>query len=120
MPTKVPENSVHYLEIVTPDVESVCNLYTKSYGWEFQAIPELGNAQVAEFPDGSLCGIRAPMSEMEKPIVRTYLRVGDLETSVKKAAESGANILLGKMELPRRGIIAIYEIGGIEHGIWQL
>ena len=99
-----------------------CVTYThNSFGWNFEPEkPELGNARVAELPGGSLCGIRAPLSETEKPIVRTYLRVADLDTAVKKATKSGAKILLDRMELPGHGTIAIYEIGGIECGLWQV
>ncbi len=117
----VPENSVYYLEIVTPDVEAVCDLYTRSHGWEFQpANPELGNACVASLPDASLCGVRAPMHPTEKPIVRTYLAVTDIHGCVQKAAEMGGKILLECLEMPGHGIIAIYEHGGIEQGLWQV
>ena len=115
------ENPVHYLEIVTPDVEAVCSLYEKSYGWHFQPmVPELGNAFVAKLPGGALCGIRAPMHTEEKPIVRTYVRVTDIETAVQQASQLGSEILLERMEIPGHGIIAIYSLGGIEHGIWQV
>ena len=117
----VPEHSVHYLEIVTPDVEDMCALYTKSYGWKFQEMdPNLGNARVAKLPGGSLCGIRAPMRSDEKPIVRTYLRVTDIEASVQKVSQLGAKILIERMEIPGHGIIAIYENGGIQQGLWQV
>ncbi len=79
----VPEHAVYYLEIVTPDVQAACDLYSKAYGWRFQAVgPELGNSFVASLPGGSLCGIRAPMHDQEKPIVRTYLRVTDIESAI--------------------------------------
>jgi predicted enzyme related to lactoylglutathione lyase len=117
----VPEHSVYYLEIVTLDVKAMCDLYTKSYGWNFQPmVPELGNACVANLPGGSLCGIRAPMHSTEKPIVRTYLRVTDIQASVQRAAQLGAKILLERLEIPGHGIIAIYKNGGIEQGLWQV
>lgn len=117
----VPQHAVHYLEIVTPDPASTRDLYAKSHGWQFQSMdPALGNAFVAELPGGSLCGIRAPMSSDEKPIVRTYLRVNDLKTAVQSAAQSGATILLDRMDLPGHGTIAIFEHGGIQQGLWQV
>ena len=118
---QVAENSIYYLEIVTPEVEKLCRLYTDSQGWRFEsAKPELGNARLAKLPEGSLCGIRAPMHEAEKPVVRTYLRVTDLEKSVQRAAQAGANILLENMNLAGYGVIAIYEMGGVEQGLWQV
>jgi len=117
----VPENTVYYLEIVTPDVESACHLYGKAYGWSFQAMgSELGNSFVATLPDGVLCGIRAPMNDQEKPIVRTYLRVTDIATAVQEAEQLGAQIILEPMEIPGHGTIAIYLAGGIEQGLWQV
>jgi predicted enzyme related to lactoylglutathione lyase len=117
----VPEHAVYYLEIVTADVKAACHLYSKAYGWHFQSTgPELGNSFVAALPDGSLCGIRAPLHVSEKPIVRTYLRVTNIETAAQEAAQLGANIALEPMEIPGRGKIAIYEYGGIQQGLWQV
>ena len=115
------QNTVHYLEIVTPDIKSMCDLYTNSFGWDFQPeIPALGNARVAELASGSLFGIRAPMHPNEKPIMRMYLQVSDVESSVKEVIKQGAEILLDRMEIPGYGIIAIYKIGGIEKGLWEV
>jgi len=117
----VPEHAIHYLEIVTPDAGAARDLYEKSFGWKFQPMdPALGNAFVAELPGGSLCGIRAPMHAEESPTVRTYVRVADINTAVQRASESGAEILLERMELPGHGTIAIYSHGGIEQGAWQI
>jgi hypothetical protein len=115
------EHSLHYLEIVTTDVKSICDLYINSFGWNLQPeSPELGNARVAKLKNGSLCGIRDSMSPDEKPMIRIYLRVNDIEASVEKVTQQGAKILLERMEIPGHGIIAIYEIGGIEKGLWQI
>ena len=117
----VPEHTIYYLEIVTPDVEAACHLYGKAYGWRFEAKgPEWGNSFVATLPNGSLCGIRAPLHDQEKPIVRTYLRVTDIETAVREAGQLGAEIALEPMEIPGQGKIAIYLHGGIEQGLWQV
>ena len=117
----IPENDIYYLEIVTADVQSVSRFYTNAYGWKFEPeAPELGNALVAILPNGSMCGIRAPMHEQEDPVVRTYLRVKDIDAAVKHAAELGATIALEPIEIPGRGKVAIYFIGGIQQGIWQV
>lgn len=87
-----PEHAVHYLEIVTPDVQAASDFYTNAYGWQFEAeAPEWGNSQVA-----------------------------DIDAAVKNAAESGATIALEPMEIPGRGRVAIYSLGGIEQGLWQV
>jgi predicted enzyme related to lactoylglutathione lyase len=117
----VPEHAVHYLEIITPDVEAACRLYGDAYGWRFEDMgPALGNSFRASLPDGSLCGIRAPMHEQEKPVVRTYLRVTDIEKAVEEALGLGAELALEPVDIPGHGKIAIYLFGGIEQGLWQL
>ena len=117
----VAEQAVHYLEIVTPDVEAARRLYSATFGWHFQApAPELGNAVVAALPGGSLCGIRAPMHVQETPVVRPYVRVADLEAATRNAERSGATILLESMDLAGWGRISIVELGGIQQGLWQV
>ena len=117
----VPENTLYYLEIVTPDPEAARKLYAETHGWSFEGpIPELGNAYLATLPDGSQCGIRAPMHDQEDPVVRPYIRVADLEKAVGDAVRMGATIMLDRMELPGRGVIAIYGHGGVQQGLWQL
>jgi uncharacterized protein len=120
-PMTVPENEIHYVEIVTPDIETTRDHYARAHGWEFEEmVPELGNAFVAQLPSGVLCGIRAPMHEQELPTLRTYIRVADLSASVATAQAQGATVLLPDMEIRGRGRIAIFLIGGIEQGIWQV
>ncbi len=79
----VLEHTIYYLEIVSADVEAACKLYSEAYGWNFEAKgPEWGHSYVASLPGGSLCGIRASLHEQEKPIVRTYLRVLDIDADL--------------------------------------
>ncbi len=117
----VPEQGIHYLEIVTQDAEAARDFYSQAYGWRFNDMaPELGNAFVASLPGGSLCGIRAPMHDQEKPTVRTYIRVTDINSSIQRAAELGATVALEPVDIAGRGEIAIYLHGGIEQGLWQV
>jgi len=117
----VQMHGIHYLEIVTQDAEAARDFYSQAYGWRFEdAAPELGNSFVASLPGGSLCGIRAPMHDQEKPTVRTYIRVADINASIRKAEELGATVALEPVGLAGRGEIAIYLHGGVEQGLWQV
>ena len=117
----VPENAVYYVEVVSNDVAGTRALYEKAYGWRFEPMgPEMGNSFVAPLPNGARFGIRAPLRADEAPIVRTYLRVKDIERAAKAAQELGAKVALEPTELPGQGRIAIYLLGGIEQGLWQL
>ena len=48
---------VHYLEIVTPDVDAVCPTYARLHGVSFSNTEAgLGNARTASLPDGGRIG----------------------------------------------------------------
>lgn len=111
---------VHYLEIVTPDVDAVCRAYSQSHGVTFSE-PEagLGNARTGALLDGGKIGVRAPMHETEEPVVRPYLLVDDIEGAIDAAVKNGGEIAHPPMELPGHGTFAIFILGGIQHGVWQ-
>ncbi len=111
---------IHYLEIVTKDVDAVCAAYAAANGTQFgKPDAGLGNARTAALPGGGLVGVRAPMHETEQPVVRPYWLVDDIEAAVAAAAEAGGEVAHPPMEIPGRGTFAIYIHGGIHHGLWQ-
>lgn len=111
---------VQYLEIVTPNVDGTCAALAEAHGVEFsEPIAELGNARTADLAGGGRIGVRAPMRETEKPVVRPYLLVDDIEAAVKAARDAGAEIAMPPMPIPGQGTFSIYILGGIEHGLWQ-
>lgn len=83
--------SIHYLEIVSDDVDSLTGLYQHLHGLSFRPPdPDLGHARVANRADGNLLGIRKPRADHETPIMRTYVEVQDIHEAVRKAEEAGA------------------------------
>ncbi|MGB0894576.1 MAG: VOC family protein [Parashewanella sp.] len=112
---------VHYLEIVTQDVEQVCRSYSVSLGVTFsEAISEFGGAKTAELTDGRLLGIRAPMHDAEEPTTRPYYLVDDIELAVSEAEKSGAEVMVPPMDIPQRGKCAIVRQGSVQSGFWQV
>jgi uncharacterized protein len=112
---------VHYLEIVTTDVDTVCALYAQLHGVTFgDADPDLGGARTARLASGGMLGVRAPLNDGERLVVRPYILVENIEAAVVAAAESGATISLPPMEIPGHGTCAIVFQGGIESGLWQV
>ena len=111
---------VEYLEIVTPKVDETCAALAKAHGVEFsEPVAELGNARTADLAGGGRIGVRAPMRETEKPVVRPCLLVDDIEAAVKAARDAGAEMAMPPMPIPGQGTFSIYVLGGIEHGLWQ-
>jgi predicted enzyme related to lactoylglutathione lyase len=112
---------VQYLEIVTPDVEATCDALEQMHGVTFgEPDPGLGNARTAALEGGGRIGVRAPLREDEEPVVRPYLLVDDIEAAVKAAEAAGGQVAVPPTEIEGHGRFAIYFLGGIQHGLWQL
>ena len=112
---------VQYLEIVTPDVDATCEALERLHDVSFGATDSgLGNARTAALENGGRIGVRAPMRTDEEPVVRPYVLVDDIEAAVRAAAAAGGEIALPATEIPGHGTFAIYILGGIQHGLWQL
>ena len=112
---------VHYLEVVTDDVDATCNGLEKLHDLHFgDTVASLGDARTAPLENGGSVGVRAPMSESEKPIVRPYVVVEDILAAVEAVEDAGGEIAHPPTEIPGRGSFAIYTLGGIQHGLWQV
>lgn len=111
---------VHYLEIVTPDVDGVCETWAAALGAEFgEADPLLGGARTAPMNGGGRVGVRPPMRDDEAPVVRPYWAVEDIDGALERVRSSGGEIAMGPMEIPGQGRFAIYIQGGNDFGLWQ-
>jgi len=111
---------IHYLEIVTAQVDAVCSAYEAATDVKFgEPDAGLGNARTAALPEGSMVGVRAPMHDAEEPVVRPYWLVDDVEVAVAAVVEAGAEVAHPPMEIPGHGRFAIYILGGVHHGLWQ-
>lgn len=111
---------VHYLEVVTREVDAVCAGYAAANAVEFSApVAGLGNARTASLPGGGMVGVRAPLSDGEESVVRPYWLVPDIGAALAAAVAAGGEVAHPAMELPGHGTFAIYLQGGVQHGLWQ-
>jgi predicted enzyme related to lactoylglutathione lyase len=112
--------AVHYVEVVSNDVDALSELYERLHGLSFgPPDADLGQARVATQADGTLVGIRKPLAGHEQPIMRTYLVVEDIRQAVKKAEDTGATIAYPPTRQGQRGTFAIVIQGDVQHGLWQ-
>ncbi len=112
---------IHYLEIVTLDVDGVCTSYETIYGIKFSsADPHLGNAKTMLLSDGSSIGVRAPLRDTEEAVIRPYWLVNDINIALNAATKQGAQVAHSPLEIPGKGTFAIYFLGGTQLGLWQL
>jgi hypothetical protein len=112
---------IHYLEIVTREVDAVCAAYEAANGVRFGA-PDagLGNARTLALPGGGRVGVRLPLHESQEPVVRPYWLVDDIEAALAAAVEAGGEVAHPPLEIPGQGTFAIYLHGGVHHGLWKL
>lgn len=119
--SKATAMQIHYLEFVTKDVEGACALYSRVHGLKFgEPDASLGNARTAPLANGGMIGIRAPMHDGEKPVIRPYVLVKDIAAAVAAASAAGAEIAVPPMKLGTHGTCAIFLHHGLESALWQL
>ena len=120
-PTAAGETmKVQYLEIVTPEVDALCDQYSTVQGITFsEPDANFGGARTAKLNGGGMLGIRGPLRDTEIPVVRPYMLVDDIKAAVDSAAKAGAEIAMPPTEIPEHGMFAIVIHGGIECGFWQ-
>jgi hypothetical protein len=112
--------TVHYLEIVSNDVDALIAFYERVHGLSFgPPDSDLGQARVATRAVGALVGIRKPLAVHEQPIMRTYLAVENIQQAIKNAEESGAVVAYPPTKQGARGTFAIVIQGDVQHGLWQ-
>jgi predicted enzyme related to lactoylglutathione lyase len=112
---------VHFLEIVTKDVDAVCDAYTAINGVQFgKPDARLGNARTTALSGGGMVSVRAPLRETEEPVVRPYWLVDDIKAAVDAAVKAGGELAMPPTEIPGVGTFAIYVHGGNDHGLWEL
>lgn len=112
---------MHYLEIISIDVEAVCRAYEAAHGVTFgEPDALLGGARTITLADGSMVGVRAPLRKSELPITRPYWLVDDIEEALAAVTALDVEVALSTVEIPGKGKLAVYIDGGVEIGLWQL
>jgi hypothetical protein len=112
---------LHYLEVVTPDVDGFCTTHQMLNGTVFgEPEPLLGNARLGELESGGRIGVRAPMQEAEEAVTRPYFLTNDINADTQNAENSGAEVIHPPMEIPGLGKFSIFILGGIQQGLWQV
>lgn len=113
-------SSVHYLEIVTNELDATCALYASVWDISFgEPVADLGQARTAERSDGLMIGVRKPLADHESPILRSYVAVEDIAAATKAAKAQGATIAYAPTRQGVFGTFAIVILDGVEHGLWQ-
>ncbi len=97
-----------HVEIPTTDPEASEKFYSGVFGWEVQQHPEMSYATfIAEGGPGG--GFPMIDGQMVKPgDIRIYLATDNIEETLARANEHGAQTVLGKTEIPGYGFMALF------------
>ena len=111
---------VSWHELATTDHESAFRFYSELFGWEKQEAMDMGEAGVYQMYglDGHMLGgmynksANLPDADRNKPQPGPpawlyYIRVADLDDSVRKVRERGGEIVVEPMEVPGGSRIAV-------------
>ena len=113
-------NPFAYCELHTCDPEAAKTFYRKLLGWNLKDMQTPGGAyteiQTGEGLPGGLMG-DGPMSLSHW---LTYIRVGSLDATLRRAGELGARLLMGRTEIPEVGWFALLaDPTGARFGLFE-
>ena len=119
-PEPEPAMFVHFLEIVTHEVDATCAALEELHGVAFSApVAAFGNGRTAKLENGGRMSVRAPMHSAEEPAVRPYILVDDVEAAAQVATAAGGQLAVPPMEIPGEGRFALYFQGDNQFGLWE-
>lgn len=114
-----------WLEVLSTDPVAATKFYTSLFGWGTNEMP---------MPDGSLYRIAhvggkfvggimqlpEPAKQMgAPPHWNQYVAVEDVHAASKKAADLGAKVLVGPMDLPTGALATLMDPAGAVFSLWQ-
>lgn len=112
-----------WIDLMTSDPEKAKDFYARLFGWTYETgDQEKYGGYIMAFKDGQpVAGLMKNDGTSGYPDVwTTYLRVEDIEAAANAAAAHGGQILMGPMEVPEQGQMAmIGDPGGAAVGLWQ-
>jgi hypothetical protein len=106
-----PDGLVGWVDLMTADVEAARTFYSDLFGWQKTNSLDMGPAgiyQMFGMASGELGGIYKKPAEMPGPPQWLfYVHVADLEAAAARVKADGGKVLVGPMDIPGGGRIAI-------------
>lgn len=108
-------------ELMTQDTAESSKFYTDLLGWTKETMPMPDGSDYTMFMNGNM-----PVAGMIKPPAEApsawnnYITVKDLDATLAKAQELGANVIMPATDVPEKGRFAfIVDPQGASIGFWQ-
>jgi hypothetical protein len=110
-PAAARYGDVVWHELITTDIDAAWAFYSDLFGWQKTNSLDMGPAgmyQMFGLPSGELGGIYKKPAEMPGPPQWLfYVHVADLEAAAARVKADGGKVLVGPMDIPGGGRIAI-------------
>jgi hypothetical protein len=110
-PAEAKAGEFVWLELITTDPDAAWAFYSDLFGWEKKSSLDMGPAglyQMYGVPDLELGGIYKKTDDMPGPSQWLYyVHVADLDAAVASTKANGGSVLVGPMDIPGGGRIAI-------------
>ncbi|QDG89387.1 VOC family protein [Pseudarthrobacter sp. NIBRBAC000502770] len=112
-----------WIDLMTSDPEKSREFYTALFGWTYEeGDQEKYGGYITAFANGAMvAGMMKNDAGSGYPDVwTTYLRVEDIQATADAAVAAGGQVLMGPMEVPEQGHMAMLgDAGGAAIGAWQ-
>jgi uncharacterized protein len=106
----------HWNELMTRDVEKAKAFYSRSIGWEFEAMPMTNGtywiARIGDQPVGGIFPMIGPDFAGMPDQWMAYLAVDDIDARLTTARAAGAKVMREPFDVPSVGRIAILQEPG--------
>lgn len=116
-------NTFGWNEIITKDKKVSVEFYTKLFGWTAESM-DLPNGMSYTFfklGDRPAAGLMVPPDDAEnvQETWMSYVQVEDLDASVARAKELGADICVERVDLPMGSFAVIRDPRGASLAFWK-
>ncbi len=113
-----------WVETLQPDPRAALEFYGALFGWDAIGpgpMPDGGEYFVARLHGDDVAGIATlPPGGIAQPAWTTYIRAGELETTVRHVLAAGGRVIVAPFDAPPAGRIAIVEAPtGATFGLWE-
>jgi hypothetical protein len=99
------EHTICHFEIPARDLEAARTFYTGLFGWEVQAVPNLGEEYLFLRTSGRPGTVGGGLLKRvdERHNVTIYFTVESVEEAVQRAVDLGGTVLVPKTTIPKLG-----------------
>lgn len=116
-----------WIEYSSPDQQASKQFYNQLFGWDYADNPmtddqgnDMGTYSIAQVQGDQVAGLGPVMSPDQPASWGVYLATDDVDATVEKARQAGAQVHVEPMDIPEQGRMAwIQDPGGASVGLWQ-